>query len=264
MRFTTGDLTPRWRRTVENLERFLYYPERIPGDAPLPYWARGAQEIWVTTEDGVKVHGLWWDEPAGAPVVLFFHGNAQDVFQWSPVHDELAPLECRMLLMDYPGYGKSEGEPSEKALYSDGRAALQWLRDNGVDDGDIVVFGKSLGGAVACGVCPGLTLRGLVLESTFTSLLAVSKDLFPFMQGELPGEDVYHSAARIKDIHCPVLVVHGDADALIPVSEGLELFEAANEPKELVIVRGAGHNDVSLVGGEAYAAHIRQWLDTTG
>jgi len=249
---------------VENLERFLYYPERIPGDAPLPYWARGAQEIWVTTEDGVKVHGLWWDEPAGAPVVLFFHGNAQDVFQWSPVHDELAPLECRMLLMDYPGYGKSEGEPSEKALYSDGRAALQWLRDNGVDDGDIVVFGKSLGGAVACGVCPGLTLRGLVLESTFTSLLAVSKDLFPFMQGELPSEDVYHSAARIKDIHCPVLVVHGDADALIPVSEGLELFEAANEPKELVIVRGAGHNDVSLVGGEAYAAHIRQWLDTTG
>lgn len=249
---------------MENLERFLYYPERIPGDAPLPYWARGAQEIWVTTEDGVKVHGLWWDEPAGAPVVLFFHGNAQDVFQWSPVHDELAPLECRMLLMDYPGYGKSEGEPSEKALYSDGRAALQWLRDNGVDDGDIVVFGKSLGGAVACGVCPGLTLRGLVLESTFTSLLAVSKDLFPFMQGELPSEDVYHSAARIKDIHCPVLVVHGDADALIPVSEGLELFEAANEPKELVIVRGAGHNDVSLVGGEAYAAHIRQWLDTTG
>lgn len=248
---------------MQDLERFLYFPERIPGDTPPPYWARGAREIWVTTDDGVKVHGLWWDEPAGAPVVLFFHGNAQDVFQWSPVHDELAPLECRMLLMDYPGYGKSEGRPFEEALYADGRAALQWLRDSGVDDKEIVVFGKSLGGAVACGVCPGLPLRGLVLESAFTSLLSVSSNLFPFTPGELPGEDVYHSAARIRDIHCPVLVVHGDADTLIPVSEGLALFDTANEPKELYIVHGAGHNDVHLVGGDAYATRIKEWLDTT-
>lgn len=245
---------------MENLERYLYYPERIPADMPPPYRASGSHEVWLKTGDGLEIHGLWWGQPEGSPAVLFLHGNAQDVYQWAPVHEELAELECRMLLIDYRGYGKSEGEPHEHGLYSDGRAALDWLRSQGVDERDIVVFGKSLGGGVACGVCPGLPLRGLVLESTFTSLKSVARNLFPFTPGEKPAPHVYNSKERLRDIHCPVLVIHGDSDTLIPVSEGLALFEAAGEPKELYIVEGAGHNDVSLVAGDEYVRRIKSWL----
>ncbi len=244
-----------------DLESYLYYPERMPPDLPPPPWAGNAQEVWLGTDDGVRIHGLWWGEPADDGAILFLHGNAQDAYQWSPVHEELGGLGRRMLLIDYRGYGKSEGEPRERGLYSDGRAALEWLRDSGVDDEDIVVIGKSLGGAVACGICGGLPLRGLVLESTFTSLLAVARNLFPFQHPDQPRPESYNSQSKLRDIHCPVLVIHGDADMLIPVREGMALYAAANSPKELYVVEGAGHNDVSLVAGEEYVRRIRNWLE---
>lgn len=245
----------------EIAERFLYYPDSIPPDMPPPGWVEGAREVWIDTEDGVKIHGLWWPEPEGRPAVLFLHGNAQEVYSWSLVREDLTALECRMLLIDYRGYGKSQGKPGESGLYADGRAALQWLSREGVGTGETIVFGKSLGGAVACEIARGLKLRGLVLESTFTSLASVARNLFPFARGYTPGGTVYNSLDKLPGIRCGLLVIHGDSDTLIPVGEGEALFGAANEPKELLIVRGAGHNDVSMVAGREYGASIRAWLD---
>jgi fermentation-respiration switch protein FrsA (DUF1100 family) len=242
-------------------EKFLYYPDPIPEGMPPPHWASGSLEVWITTSDGVRIHGLWWPEPEGRPVILFFHGNAQEVYSWSLVHRDLAELECRTLLVDYRGYGKSAGKPSERGLYADGLASLEWLHEEGVADRDVVMFGKSLGGAVACEVARGRDIRGLVLESTFTSLLSVARNLFPFAPGYRPAADVYASLEKMREIQCPVLVIHGDIDSLIPVSEGLELYDAANEPKELYIVEGAGHNDVSMLAGDEYGRRIRRWLD---
>lgn len=130
----------------DEIERFLYYPDPLPPDMPPPRWAEGSREVWMNTEDGLRIHGLWWPEPAGRPAILFLHGNAQEVYSWSLVRQDLAALECRMLLIDYRGYGKSQGEPGEAGLYADGRAALGWLAGEGIAQGDIVVFGKSLGG----------------------------------------------------------------------------------------------------------------------
>jgi fermentation-respiration switch protein FrsA (DUF1100 family) len=246
----------------DTFERFLYYPDRVPPDMPLPAWTpAGAEEVWMRASDGVRIHGLWWGEPAGAPAILFLHGNAQEVFSWSPVREDLAAAGCRMLLIDYRGYGKSEGEPSEAGLYLDGRAALDWLGALGVGGRQTVVFGKSLGGGVACEIARDRDLMGLVLESTFTSLASVASNLFPFAPGYSPGQSVYASIDRMASINCPVLVIHGDGDMLIPVSEGLALYEAAREPRELYIVEGAGHNDVSIVAGEQYGRRIRAWLD---
>lgn len=247
---------------TDDLERrFLYYPDRIPESAPPPRWVEGAREVWMTASDGVRLHGLWWPEPEGRPVVLFFHGNAQEVYSWSPVRDDLAKLACRLLLIDYHGYGKSGGRPSEKGLYADGRAALDWLKGEGVAEGETVIFGKSLGGAVACEVARGRGPAGLVLESTFTSLAAVARNLFPFAPSYAPHATTYDSINKLPEITCPVLVIHGDIDMLIPVEEGEALFEAAGEPKELFVVTGAGHNDVSMVAGDAYGRRMRGWLD---
>ncbi len=241
--------------------RFLYHPDRLPADLSPPSWASRAQEVWMDCEDGVRIHGLWWPEPEGAPVILFLHGNAQEVYSWSLMHEELAPLGFRLLLIDYHGYGKSGGEPHEAGLYLDGKASMQWLHERGVDDPDIVVFGKSLGGGVACEIARGRELKALVLESTFTSLKRVARKLFPFLPPGIPLGETYDSIGKLPRIRCPLLVIHGDRDELIPVGEGLDLFEAAAEPKELYLVQGAGHNDVFMVAGPEYARRIAGFLE---
>jgi len=247
---------------LDNLARkFLYYPDRLPLDMPPPGWADNAEEVWMECDDGVRIHGLWWSEPEDAPVILFFHGNAQEVFSWSLVHRELADAGCRLLLIDYHGYGKSGGEPHEAGLYLDGKASLQWLHDKGIEDADIVVFGKSLGGGVACEIAQGRAFKALVLESTFTSLKRVARKLFPFLPFGVPLGEVYDSIAKLPRTRSPILIIHGELDELIPVGEGLDLFEAAPEPKELYLVPGAGHNDVSLVAGKEYARRIAHFLE---
>ncbi len=246
---------------TENLaRRFLYYPDRIPRDLPPPNWAGDVQEAWMECADGVRIHGLWWREPEGAPVILFLHGNAQEVYSWSLVRRELEPLGCRMLLIDYHGYGKSEGEPHEEGLYLDGEAALAWLKEKGVEEEETIIFGKSLGGAVACEIARDRRLKALILESTFTSLASAARRLFPFLPRGVPLGETYDSLKKIVRARCPVLVIHGDRDELIPVEEGLELYRAAPDPKELYLVPGAGHNDVSLVAGEEYPRRIASFL----
>ena len=240
---------------------FLYYPDRLPPEMPPPSWAAGSEEVWMECDDGVRTHGLWWGEPENGPVILFLHGNAQEVYSWSLVHRELLPLECRMLLIDYHGYGKSGGEPHEAGLYLDGRAAMRWLSHKGIEDKEIIIFGKSLGGAVACEIAQGRELKALILESTFTSLAGVASRLFPMLpDGASLGEE-YASIDKIGDVKCPILVIHGDMAELIPIVEGKTLFEAAPEPKELYLVPGAGHNDVFMVAGSGYAGRIGTFLD---
>ncbi|MHB8780463.1 MAG: alpha/beta hydrolase [Candidatus Geothermincolia bacterium] len=244
------------------IRRYIYYPNRLPASMPPPYWAGAAEEVWMTAADGVRLHGLWWGEPEAGPVILYLHGNAQEAYSWSLVHRDLATLGCRMLLPDYRGYGKSEGYPHEAGLYLDAAAALSWLEERGVEQRQVVVFGKSLGGGVACELAQARPLRGLVLESTFTSLASIARNLMPLpLPVELP--ETYPSLERLARKACPLLLIHGSHDELIPLDEGLRLFEAAPEPKELYVVQGAGHNDVSLVARGAYQQRIKHWLTAT-
>lgn len=243
------------------IRRFLYYPEPLDVDAPLPPYIRGAAEVWIDTPAGAQVHALHWPAPAGRPTILFFHGNAQTVFEWALIRDELAPLDCGLLLVDYPGYGKSPGLPSEPTNYDAGHGALAWLIAAGVPPARIVIFGKSLGGGVTTEIAQGHKLCGVVLESTFTSLAAVVRRLIPFLPAGSLKSEIYDSAAKLARLDAPLLVVHGTADEIIPFEEGEKLFAAAREPKQFFRVEGAGHNDVSLVAGSAYGRTLRAWLD---
>jgi fermentation-respiration switch protein FrsA (DUF1100 family) len=245
------------------VRKYLYFPDQLTPELPPPRWAGGSEEVWMQCEDGVKVHGLWWAEPAEGPVILFLHGNAQEVYSWAPVHMDLESTGCRLLLIDYHGYGKSGGEPHEAGLYLDGKAAMGWLEDKGVENSEVIVFGKSLGGGVACEIAQGTRLKALILESTFASLARAARQLFPFFPPGVPLGEKYDSIGKIKAAQCPVMVIHGDMDELIPVGEGMDLYNAAPEPKELYLVPGAGHNDVSIVAGPAYARRIADFLDRT-
>lgn len=245
------------------VRKFLYYPTRIDQDEPLPYYIRGAAEVWIDTPAGNRVHALHWPAPAGRSTILFFHGNAQTVFEWALIREELAPLACGLLLLDYPGYGKSHGAPGEEANYDAGRGAWQWLTAlAGVPAAAVIIFGKSLGGGVSTEIARGKTLKGLVLESTFTSIPSVMRQLLPFIPaGTLLKSELYESLNKLPEIRVPLLVIHGTRDELIPVGEGKRLYEAANAPKELFLVEGAGHNDVAMIAGEAYGRTLRRWLD---
>jgi uncharacterized protein len=246
-------------RLVRN---YLYFPEKIPMHEPPPLWAGNAQEVWMQCRDGIRIHGLWWNTPPDAPAILFLHGNAQDVYSWSPVNQELKGTGCRMLLIDFHGYGKSGGEPCEQCLYMDGEAAMQWLNEHGIEDEDVIVFGKSLGGGVACEIARNHGIRALILESTFTSLARVGRNLFPFLPPGLDLGEVFDNIVKVRACSCPVMVIHGDCDDLIPVAEGMDLYDAAPGPKDIYLVAGAGHNDVSLVAGPDYVRRISAFLES--
>jgi pimeloyl-ACP methyl ester carboxylesterase len=245
------------------VRRFLYYPTVLDRDAPLPPYAADARELFLEAADGLVVHALYWAPPPDRPAVLFLHGNAETVLEWALVRPELAPMDCGLLLVDYPGYGKSSGHPTEAGCCAASQAALDWL-DGELGDPSrrVLLFGKSLGGGVATKLAAERRVLGVVLESTFRSIPAVVRRLVPVLPaGGLLRSERYDSIGRIGAIGAPLLVIHGDRDELIPLSEGVALYEAAAPPKELWVVPGAGHNDVAAVAGAAYGTRLRQWLD---
>ena len=250
---------------IESLvQRFLYYPVVLDRNAPMPYYVKGAREVWMKSGDGNEIHGLYWAPPIDRPTLLFFHGNAQSVFEWALIFEEFEPMECGLLLIDYPGYGKSSGKPSEAGLYAAGQAAYDWLIGEAKTPADkIIAFGKSLGGPVASKVAHDNAVMGLILESTFESIPAVARKLIPILPADAVfRSERYDTASRIEAIGVPVMVVHGTDDDLIPVEQGQALYNAAREPKKLYLVDGAGHNDVSMVAGQIYGRTLAQWLDS--
>ncbi len=238
----------------------LYYPE--PGVALTPErLGIQADEVFLTTEDEVRIHGFWLEAPGATRAILFLHGNAGNASHRLPNAEMLRRLGTHVLLLDYRGYGRSEGAPSEAGLYADGRAGLAWLtREGGVPEERIVLFGRSLGGAVAVDLAQDRPLAGELLERTFSSLSDagaphLSRAAAPLTRG------AYDSAAKIARLRAPALFIHGDRDDIIPRPLGRALYEAAPGPKAFETLAGAGHNDTIEVGGPPYFARIARFLD---
>lgn len=243
------------------LDRMIFQPTR--GVAMTPE-ALGidASELFLTADDGVGLHAFW--VPTKAPALglslLFLHGNAGNASHRLPLAAELARLGVDVLLLDYRGYGRSQGRPSEAGVARDARAGLDFLRDEGRRAPEqIVVMGHSLGGAVAVELAAGRPLAGLILQSTFTSVADISRATIGFGMGTLLV-DIFPSDQRIGRIQAPLLAIHGDRDTIVPFELGQQLFRGAPEPKSFHRVRGAGHNDISMVGGVEYFETLRAFL----
>ncbi len=203
------------------------------------------EDAWFSAADGTRLHG--WYVPHGDPraVVLFCHGNAGNVTHRAGVLRTLhGQVGVSVLIFDYRGYGRSEGKPSEAGILADARAARAWLAGRtGAVENRIVLMGRSLGGAVAVDLAAADGARGLVLESTFTSVPAAAAALYPYLPVRRMMRVRLDSAAKIAKYRGPLLQSHGDADTLILENLGRKLHEAANEPKQFITIRGAGHND---------------------
>jgi len=242
------------------VDRMIFYPE--PGIAVRPaQLGIEAEEVRITTEDGVRIHAFQIPSAGASRAILFLHGNAGNASHRLPNAAELMRLGSHVLLLDYRGYGLSEGEPSEAGVYADARAGLAHIRERmHVAETRTILFGRSLGGAVAVEVARDRALAGIVLESTFSSAADVAAAAFGAPFAWL-ARGRFDSAARIRSVRAPLLFFHGDRDEIVPYALGRRLFDAAPEPKQFETIAGAGHNDTVQVGGRAYFERIRRFLD---
>ena len=244
--------------------RFIYFPSR-GYDATPSGLGLAHEDVWLTAEDGVRIHGWYLPVPRARWVTLVSHGNAGNV---SHRLDRALLLQARLrssvFLYDYRGYGASEGSPDEAGTYRDARAAYGYLvEEKQVKADELVLFGESLGSAVSLELALAHPAAALVLEAPFTSVRDMARTtilapLAPFVRTR------YESLARISRLRMPLLVLQGDRDEIVPPVQGRRLFDAAREPKRYFAIRGAGHNDTYLVGGEAYWRTIADFLETVG
>jgi hypothetical protein len=220
-----------------------------------------AESVFLEAEDGVRIHAFFLPSPGATRSLLFLHGNAGNASHRLPNAADLAALGTDVLLLEYRGYGLSEGRPDEEGVYADARAGLEHLRASRASPLErIVVFGRSLGGAVAVDLAADRPLAGLILESTFTSVADVARAAIGIPIGALIGRR-FPADEKITRVRCPILFFHGDRDRIIPFELGQRLFAAAPEPKAFETIAGAGHNDTTLVGGAAYYRRIQRFLD---
>jgi fermentation-respiration switch protein FrsA (DUF1100 family) len=249
----------------------IYYPTRYPDGM----WDTGrvgdaipgtVEDHFFATADGLRLHG-WWCRPAEAEfgtaqmLLLWFHGNAGNLSDRADLMVRLARLPVQVFIVDYRGYGRSEGRPSEQGLYRDADAAWRYLvSERRVRPGQIVVFGKSLGGVPAVDLATRVNPAGLILESTFTSVPDMAARHFPFIPGALIRSRM-DSLSKIADIRVPKLHIHSPSDEVVPYQLGKRLYEAAATPKRFYEVDGAGHNETYIVGGPRYFRTIRAFVD---
>jgi fermentation-respiration switch protein FrsA (DUF1100 family) len=228
-----------------SLEKSLVFaPSRYPKGDWHPVGLK-FEDAWFEAVDGTKLHGWFLPEDKPRAVLLYCHGNGGNVAMWASalrrLHDR---FRLAVLGFDYRGYGRSDGSPSEAGILSDARAARAWLaRRAAVPESQIVVMGRSLGGAVAVDLAAKDGARGLILESTFTSMPEVGHAMTPWLPLRSLMKTQLNSLAKIGSYHGPLLQSHGTGDRLIPFAMGQQLFDAANEPKRFVPIQGGDHND---------------------
>ncbi len=253
----------------ENSMIFFPAPDPVPLQESGTVGGCSFTDHLFSTEDGLMIHGRWF-RPAPSPgadaearkVVLFFHGNAGNLSGRNELMVRIAALGVEVLIIDYRGYGHSEGRPSEAGLYSDARAAWEFLtEEHQVAPDRIVIFGKSLGGAAAIDLGLSVEAAGLIVQSSFTSVPDMAARYYPFIPGFVLRTKM-DSLSKIPLIGCPKLFIHSTDDEIVPHEMGLRLFHAAGQPKTFDEGVGAGHNQTLAVGGPQYLEAIRTFLKT--
>jgi hypothetical protein len=255
-----------WACPLEN--QLIFHPHKAihqtPRDLGLNF-----EDVYFTARDGVRLNGWFIPYPTAQTTLLWFHGNAGNISHRAQniklLHDK---VKINIFIFDYRGYGRSEGEISEQGTYIDGAAAIDFLRRQyNVQPKQLVLFGRSLGAAVAAEMATRVESLALILESPFVSVPEMARAVFaliplgPFLSTQ------YNNLEKVRRIKSPLLVLHGDRDEVVPYSQGQKVFAAAPYPKKFYTITGAGHNDTYIVGGDTYFAALSEtieWAATAG
>jgi fermentation-respiration switch protein FrsA (DUF1100 family) len=228
--------------------QLLYFPDKTrPELAGLEQL--GVREAVLSTEDGLSLLSWYLPSRPGRPVILYFHGNGGHIGHRVERLLLFAQEGYGVLMPEYRGYGGNPGAPAETGFYTDARAALDFLEREGVAPNRLVLYGESLGSAVAVELAAQHEVAGLILEAPFTSVAEVAQSHFPYVPAAWLVTDRFDSRSRIGRVRAAILVLHGERDRVVPVRFGRALFDAAPEPKEGRFVPAAGHEDLARYGG---------------
>jgi len=238
---------------------YVYYPERIlvadPSSVGLYF-----ENVSFETSDRVELSG--WFIPSGGArgVILFCHGNVGNISHRLESVQIFHRLGLDVFIFDYRGYGRSNGKPTEQGTYKDAEAAWWYLVETRqVNPDQIIVFGRSLGGAVASWLAQTHSPGALILESTFTSLPDIAATLYPYLPVRWLLRFEYNTAEYLGKVDCPVLIVHSHDDEIMPFSHGRQLFEVAGEPKRFLEISGT-HNEGFITSGRHYEEALNAFI----
>ncbi len=259
------------------LTAYLYFYQRSFVFIPAKEFAVTPDQVGLTHEevsikvaDDEQIH-CWFfpasaEQPQERRVVLFCHGNAGNISHRLPTAQMFADLNISLLMVDYRGYGKSDGRPGEQELYADARSAFDWLAaEKGFAPEEIVIFGRSLGGAVGVELATQVKCAGLIVESSFTSAVDLGRKAYPIFPISMLLRHRFESLDRISTIDCRLLVTHSPADDIIPFEMGRTMFEKAGQPKRFFEIFGL-HNERDYLNDAAYRQMVREFIlgDSTG
>lgn len=241
--------------------KFVYIPwselATTPVAAGLPY-----EDVWLTTNDNVKIHGWFVPHENPRATLLFLHGNGGNISHRLEKLLIYHQLDLSVFIIDYRGYGLSEGRPSEQGTYRDAESAWHYLtKDKHIPGKQIVIYGESLGGAVAAHLAGNVKAGALVLESVFTSVVAMGKHYYPYLPVKLLVRIKYPTINYLSQVQYPVLIIHSPHDDIVPYQHGEKLYEAANDPKSFLEITG-DHNGGFFESGEVYRQGLDRFLLT--
>jgi len=238
---------------------FLYSPTReilyTPDELGLDF-----ESVIFKAADGLQLTGWYIPAENSNRTVLFCHGNGGNMMHRLDSINFFHNLGLNCFIFDYRGYGSSQGKPNEEGTYLDAKAAHKWMtEEKKISPDNIIVFGRSLGGSIAAQLTSKTQAKALIIESAFTSYVDIGSKFYPYMPVRWFASFSYRTIDYIKDVHCPVMIIHSRNDEVVPFEFGLQLYEAANEPKEFVEIFGS-HNDGFLVSSEIYKKAWMKWL----
>ena len=241
--------------------RMLYLPNvsgrelaMTPSDVGMDY-----EDVSIGAADGVTLHG-WFVGGSSSQVLLFFHGNAGNISHRLESIRQFQNLGLSVFIIDYRGFGQSDGRTTEEGIYLDADAAWRYLsEDRGIPDSNIVIFGRSLGASVAAHLATQHQPLALIVESSFTSVPDIAQELYPWLPARWLSRFSHSTRDYIEDVRCPVLVTHSRDDEIIPFHHGEAIFAAANEPRTFLPLRGS-HNDAFLRDERVYIEGVRTFL----
>lgn len=242
-------------------ERLLYLPglgrEHLatPADVGLEW-----RSVALTTEDDLRLDAWWLPAENPRAALLFLHGNAGNISHRLASLEQFNRLGLSVLILDYRGYGKSEGRPSEAGTALDADAGWRWLKEESGHDPDrLVIFGRSLGAAVAAELATRADPAALILESPFRSAPKLGQRLYPWLPVRALARLDYPTIEYVTQQSAPLLVIHSEDDEIIPFAEGQAVYEAAPQPKTLLTIQG-GHNNGFLRSEQTYLRGIDDFL----
>jgi fermentation-respiration switch protein FrsA (DUF1100 family) len=244
-------------------DKFIFHPDPVSARDP-SHVGLSFENILFNTQDDIRLHGWFIPHQEARATLVWFHGNAGNIsdrlLNIKLLHDR---IKINIFIFDYRGYGQSEGTASEKGTYLDGAAAIKYLL--GRDDAaarQLILFGRSLGAAVAAEMAIRFTSLGLILESPFVSIREMAQALFPSLPIAWLLRTRYDTLEKVRRVKAPIMVLHGDHDATVPFAQGKRVFEVAPQPKRFYRIVGASHNDTFVVGGEEYYGALREFIES--